>query len=261
MIRFVTCMVLLCSTSTHAFSRDWINTVKDTLVDVYFEKITVNKQNFLRDPAGTSYLLETKLSRINAQTRALDLRGQSLKQIPTEIFKFKNLKILLIGGNPLVYLPKELAQMQQLIFLDISNTELEQWPAVVSKLSNLAFLDCSTNYIAQLPPDIGALRKLIALNVYRNPIREISEEIGKLSALRFLNLGQDMSDIEEEDSRDISMDEADVPIEQPVKPKPAQWRAFLSERFFSYDRRTVITSLTKLSNLEVLVLKDNLMSA
>lgn len=91
------------------------------------------------------------------------LKNQNLKEIPSEIYSYKNLKKLILSRNKIKHIPDSL-----------------------STLRNLHYLDLSSNYIDSLPPSLFEL-SLDTLIMWDNPIYTLPKEFEKWD-LKYLDL-------------------------------------------------------------------------
>jgi Leucine-rich repeat (LRR) protein len=91
------------------------------------------------------------------------LKNQNLKEIPSEIYSYKNLKKLILSRNKIKHIPDSL-----------------------STLRNLHYLDLSSNYIDSLPPSLSELA-LDTLIMWDNPIYTLPKEFEKWD-LKYLDL-------------------------------------------------------------------------
>ncbi|MBN1779345.1 MAG: leucine-rich repeat domain-containing protein [Candidatus Buchananbacteria bacterium] len=100
---------------------------------------------------------------------ALDLNGQSLTVVPSDIFNKINLESLNLSNNQLTgALASQIGQLRNLKVLNLSNNQMTGVPAEVGQLQNLEILDLSNNQITGLPNEIGNLKKLKLLNLSGN---------------------------------------------------------------------------------------------
>ncbi|WP_162180936.1 leucine-rich repeat domain-containing protein [Neochlamydia sp. TUME1] len=118
----------------------------------------------------------------------LDLRGISLKFLPTEIRCLSQLRMLYLNNNQLTALPGEIGQLSQLQELDLANNQLTTLPIEIGQLSQLQSLNLGGNQLTSLPGEIGQLLQLRELNLYNNQLTTLPIEIGQLLQLRDLNL-------------------------------------------------------------------------
>ena len=132
----------------------------------------------------------------------LDLSGNELTALPSEIRMLTQLKKLILGkykydedgrfmgfiSNNLRYLPPEIGLLNQLKELEIVDNQLSSLPAEIVQLSNLQSLNLSSNQLSSLPPEIGQLSNLQFLGLGKNQLSSLLAEIGQLSNLRSLQL-------------------------------------------------------------------------
>lgn len=114
----------------------------------------------------------------------------NLTQLPPEIGKLKNLRIIHLYSNSFTELPSEILELRSLTKLDLSFNKLTQLSPEIRKLKNLKILDLRGNYLTELPPEIGELEKLEILNLSQNDLTQLPSEIGKLENLIELYLSE-----------------------------------------------------------------------
>ena len=93
----------------------------------------------------------------------LKLHFKRLRQIPPQVFTFRNLRVLDLGRNFIDTIPPEIATL----------TQLEE-------------LNLHRNKLRTVPPEVGQLRNLRKLNLSRNPLLELPDAIGQLTRLEEL---------------------------------------------------------------------------
>ena len=119
--------------------------------------------NIIESTIGLESLLEKKES-----VKKLKIDSQNLKELPEELFLFKNLEALDISDNP---------------FLD-----LEKLMVDLSKFPKLELLAMSHCGIVKLPDNIYLLENLIGLSIDQNiEMTEVNENLGKLKKLKYLS--------------------------------------------------------------------------
>ena len=71
----------------------------------------------------------------------LKLKRKGYKEIPSEIFYFKNLKELDLGGNKIKNIDPKIGQLSKLEILKLNRNQIELIPTSISKLDSLKYLD------------------------------------------------------------------------------------------------------------------------
>ncbi|MHA1989891.1 MAG: leucine-rich repeat domain-containing protein [Candidatus Hodarchaeales archaeon] len=124
----------------------------------------------------------------NYQIIGLLLSNKGLSQIPNQIIKFKNLKILDVSGNNLSEFPEVICKLKNLEALSMQFNHLYNVPEKIENLQSLKDLSLDCNHLKTLPDNIGSLKKLIRLTAGNNKITDIPDTIGNISTLQRLFL-------------------------------------------------------------------------
>ncbi len=118
----------------------------------------------------------------------LKLRRKGYKQIPAEVFNFKNLRELDLIGNKIERIPNEISSLQQLEILRLGSNQIEVIGKEIVGLSKLRYLDLGKNKIQALPFEIGELSNLEFLQIWGNDITLLPESIQNLNKLKYLDM-------------------------------------------------------------------------
>ncbi len=94
-----------------------------------------------------------------------------IKSFPKEIFKFKNLQVLIIEGSDIQTIPSEINELKNLEVLTLNHTNIVALPATIGELQRLKHLDLSDNKLESLPNSIGQLKELEILNLANNKLK------------------------------------------------------------------------------------------
>ncbi|XP_002731612.1 uncharacterized protein LOC100370194 [Saccoglossus kowalevskii] len=122
--------------------------------------------------------------------RVLCLDTNDLTDIPTEVCFLRNLERLSISNNLLTSLPSEFTQLQKLKSLHMANNYFDTIPLEVCNLEGLEFLDASDNKIRSIPEEIGFLTQLVTLGLLYNFLERLPDGMCKCVRLRSLWLGK-----------------------------------------------------------------------
>ena len=125
---------------------------------------------------------------IPENTKKLSLSENNITEIPPEIGKFTNLRVLILSSNKLKTLPPEIGKLTNLEMLYLDQNKITELPPEIGNLVNLRQLYLERNKLTKLPPDIGKLRNLQILNLSSNQLISLPSEIGDLSKLASLNV-------------------------------------------------------------------------
>ena len=118
----------------------------------------------------------------------LNLSKSKLREIPADVFRFKNLRELDMSRNRIDSIPPAIAELTHLSSLNLSANDLEILPDEIGKLSQLTYLNLNRNKIVALPPSIGDLSNLELLELWDNELSGVPDEIGKLKKLKAVEL-------------------------------------------------------------------------
>ncbi|MCA6519320.1 MAG: leucine-rich repeat domain-containing protein, partial [Pseudanabaena sp. M110S1SP2A07QC] len=116
------------------------------------------------------------------------VKRNRLTAIPQEIFQLINLKELSIEFNLITQIPDEIANLANLTTLKFHFNQITTIPDVIAKLSNLTSLNLSSNKITVIPDAIAKLSNLTSLNLSDNQITAIPDAIANLANLTTLSL-------------------------------------------------------------------------
>ena len=118
----------------------------------------------------------------------ISFRKLKLEEVPQELEKFKQLKVLNLSKNRIVNLPEFIGELQFLEDLDLTKNKLEYYPLTLCKNSSLRFLRLGQNVFENLPACIESLQKLEYLDLIDTPISDLPESIARLKHLQEVDL-------------------------------------------------------------------------
>lgn len=127
---------------------------------------------------------------LRRQQHSLDLSHYGLTELPPEIGRLNDLRVLNVSDNQLTSIPTEIGDMKSLVRLNLSSNKLAALPSEIGKLTELNNLNLSRNKLRSLPKTIGDLISLQYLRADGNSLRELPNEIGALHKLRILSLDE-----------------------------------------------------------------------
>ncbi len=118
----------------------------------------------------------------------ISLKKMKLKELPSELWQFKNLLYLDASKNQITEIPKNITDFSSLKVLDLSNNAIIAIPEEVYKLENLQFLQLGKNKIEYISTSIKTLQNLVYLDLWSNEFYNVPPEIGELKELKKLDL-------------------------------------------------------------------------
>lgn len=142
----------------------------------------------------------------------LVLTNLLLGEVPTAIYRFPNLEVLLLGGNDLNSVNIDLRKLPKLKRLDLQNNRLTNKSIRLTKNKSLIVLNLKENKLTDIPPAVKnckrlyslllaandlsqlsgskfkRLRSVVDLNLYKTNLTKVPRQISKMKQLEVLDL-------------------------------------------------------------------------
>jgi len=118
----------------------------------------------------------------------LKLKRKGYREIPVEIFNFKNLKELDLGGNKIIQIDPKIELLTKLEILKLNRNQIQLVPTAIAKLNSLKYLDLGLNKINALPEEMKTMQSLEFLQIWGNELTVIPEPLSKMPKLKWLDL-------------------------------------------------------------------------
>jgi Leucine-rich repeat (LRR) protein len=119
---------------------------------------------------------------------ALDVKGQRISELPSEVKYLRNMISCNLIGNPLKQLNPELLTLKQLEELSLSSTQLENLPKEIGNLTNLRVMTLNFNKLTEIPDSFGQLTSLLYLDLGDNNLTSLPKSFKYLTQLQELKL-------------------------------------------------------------------------
>ena len=116
----------------------------------------------------------------------LELTGNSLKTIPSEISNLTSLHNLILDENMLTALPESLTNLNSLEQLDLTVNKLTMLPEDFGNLRNLTVLNLSNNFLVRLPDSFSALTLITTLDLSDNKLECLPDNCQFGATLEYL---------------------------------------------------------------------------
>jgi Leucine-rich repeat (LRR) protein len=111
-----------------------------------------------------------------------------LTEVPEDLAKYRNLKILDLSKNKLTSLPQFIGDLNSLEELNLSKNDFEVFPVEICKLTNLERLIANRNPFDNLPECIEYCSKLEYMDLWETPISSFPNSIVNLKSLKEIDL-------------------------------------------------------------------------
>jgi len=131
----------------------------------------------------------TELNNLFAGLQTLDLSGNRLKLIPTQIHDLVSLRELHLNGNQIVTLSPEIGACRKLEKLNLANNRLVELPAEVGRLTALEELNLAGNALSTVPVDLGECEFMEVVDLSCCMLESLPEQFTYMTRLLELNLG------------------------------------------------------------------------
>lgn len=122
------------------------------------------------------------------QVVELSLKREKLKEWPSELGQFPNLKVLDLSNNKIESLPQDLSAFKNLEVLDLTGNKLDSLHNSIGALCNLTRLLIGNNEIYHVTERIGDLKMLSYLELWSNNIYYLPVGISELELLEEIDL-------------------------------------------------------------------------
>ena len=106
----------------------------------------------------------------------LFLNSTGIDEVPVEIRRFNNLRVLHLGFNRIRALPLWLAELDKLEWIGLGGNSFRALPPVLLELPRLKEIDIHYNRIKKMPHDLSPLKRLRLLNIRSNSMPPAEKE-------------------------------------------------------------------------------------
>ncbi len=144
-------------------------------------------QAFSQSPL-VEYNLETARTVNPDSVFYLTLEKEKLTFVPSEIYDYKNLRVLNLSKNKINKLTDSIKLFTKLEKIDLTKNDLDYFPIQFCDMQSLTKIAIARNNIAVIPECIKYIVHLQILDLWDNPIRQLPESLVELKELRVLDL-------------------------------------------------------------------------
>lgn len=172
-----------------------LDLIKSIAIEVGIPLKEIKEKDF--SPATVGYVITY------GKVIGLNIYNLELTDLPKDIFKLLELKLLYASFNKINTIPIEITQLTNLQQVNLANNRIKIIPEEISTFQNLSYFDLSNNIIEELPHNILYINLEIdyfnnplfkirrGLNLYNNPLQKPPIEVvkqGELSIKRYFEL-------------------------------------------------------------------------
>jgi len=111
-----------------------------------------------------------------------------IKELPIDLKRFKNIKVLNLSKNNLSELPSFIQEFEKLEVIYLDKNKFTEFPSVLLNNKNLKELYLSRNEITVLPDEIDQLSELVKLDLWSTAITYFPPSIVNLKKVQFIDL-------------------------------------------------------------------------
>lgn len=169
--------------------------------------------------------------------KAREIKGNRLTTISQEVLQLTNLKELHIPFNQITAIPDAITQLSNLTTLILSGNQISVIPEAIANLANLTTLFLYSNQITAIPDAIGQITNLNSLNLAYNQIREIPDAVSQLINLKSLTLAFNQISVIPETIESLPKLIKLELLENPLPISPEIHRTGLAKDIFNYLRQ------------------------
>lgn len=138
-------------------------------------------ENTADDAGKSSTSNSTASTQKNSTATVLDMSGQGLTKVTSDIYNQTNVTELILSNNNIKSLPSEMGKMTKVVVFKIDHNILEgSLIGEIRQMSQLEILDVSDNNMTGMPAEIGQLSKLQTLDYSNNKISGLPNELSNL---------------------------------------------------------------------------------
>lgn len=131
---------------------------------------------------------ETALKSNPDSVVAIDASHLKWETIPSDLYKFRNLRYLNLSRNKLTVIPDEFKAFSNLRWLSLERNKITEGLGVLCTLTSLRYLDIGKNEFTVIPPTIGNLKSLEVFILWSNPVDELPEELMQCPNLKTVDM-------------------------------------------------------------------------
>jgi Leucine-rich repeat (LRR) protein len=122
------------------------------------------------------------------KVQRLVLRRKGYKEIPKEVFTFKNLVELDLKGNRLTEIPDSIGALKNLVYLNVSRNEITKVSPLIGKLNKVVYLELGQNAIENLPMEMATMENLEYISLWENELTRLPNTFERLDKLKEIDL-------------------------------------------------------------------------
>ncbi len=125
----------------------------------------------------------------------LDLSGNALTELPSDLSRLKKLRILFCSNNQFTHLPEVLGQCEQLSMIGFKANQIRQIAERALPTHSLRWLIVTDNALSAVPDTLGECGKLQKLMLAGNQLSRLPTSLANCHALELLRMSANQFEI------------------------------------------------------------------
>jgi hypothetical protein len=118
----------------------------------------------------------------------LDLTGNALSSLPSDLNRLKKLRILFCSSNQFTHLPEVLGECQNLSMIGFKANQIKHIPESAIPTTTLRWLIVTDNALEMVPDSLGECRQLQKLMLAGNQLTALPDSMANCHALELLRI-------------------------------------------------------------------------
>lgn len=134
----------------------------------------------------------TEIFNLADSLEILDLTGNALSALPSDLNRLKKLRILFCSSNQFTHLPEVLGECQNLSMIGFKANQIRHIPESAIPTTTLRWLIVTDNALRTVPNSLGECRQLQKLMLAGNQLTSLPDSMANCHALELLRISANL---------------------------------------------------------------------